>query len=83
METADKEALQGYPIGARLGAGLVLEKGDTVWLVTDREKELGTIKLVDGGRYFVRWSNGRTWIYPSCDLVLGLTQDRAKELDLI
>ena len=83
MKTADKEALLGYPIGARLGAGLVLEKGDTVWLVTDPKKELGTVVLLDSGRFFVRWSNGRTWLYPSCDLVLGLTEDRAKELELI
>lgn len=83
MKTADKEALIGLGLSARLANGLELIKGSTVWLKTDPKKELGIVALVNGGRYFVRWSNGRTWVYPSADLVLGITEARAKELGAI
>lgn len=81
MNTADK-TLMGVPIGARAEAGLELKQGDTVWLVTDPVKELGRVELKEAGRFFVRWSNGRTWIYPSADLILGVTLEEAKELGL-
>jgi len=55
----------------RKGRGLVLEAFDRVYLKGDSRKDLGHIVSDEGGsRYFVRWDNGRTWIYASEELVV-------------
>jgi len=56
---------------ARKGSLIQLEALDRVYLKGDPRKDLGHIVSDEGGsRYFVRWDNGRTWIYASEELVV-------------
>lgn len=71
MNTAAKETLaEDLDHEARMQQGLVLEVADLVYLDGDPRKDLGKVARIEGGRLYVTWPRGRTWIYPSADLVL-------------
>lgn len=49
---------------------VAISAGDRVYLETDPRRDMGrVVELPIPGRAFVRWENGRTWIYATSQLV--------------